>query len=188
MCVSSSDHDFVHGNGELRLPAELFLYGFDNVVRHERLAVVLANVAVGDKAGFAAQVAGKLAAVVVFDDDGVPRAFQDFENGFSMQRHKPADLELIGRDSLLAEDFTGFLDDPFRRAPADQGDIGVARTQQRGPRNGGLNADYLAHALFHHGAALDGIGELVADYYAVFLVFIRSRRVDVAGHPGNSAR
>src|SRR6266705_5316987 len=65
MCVSSSDHNFVHGNGELRSPGELFLHGLDNVVGHEGLAIILANVAVWHKAGFAAQVAGKLAAVVV---------------------------------------------------------------------------------------------------------------------------
>ena len=41
----------------------------DDVVRHERLAIVLANVAVGDEAGLGAQIARELAAVVVLDDD-----------------------------------------------------------------------------------------------------------------------
>ena len=55
------------------LAGELFLDRFDDVVRHEGFAIVLADVAVGDEAGFAAQVAGELAAEVVLDDDGVLR-------------------------------------------------------------------------------------------------------------------
>src|SRR5882724_12001149 len=151
-CVSSSDHNLVHGNGEFRLPGELLLHGFDNVVRHEGFAVVLANVAVRHKAGFAAQVARKLAAVIVLHDDGVPRVFQNFENGIAMQRHKPANLKLIGRDSLFIENLTGFLDHAFRGTPADQSNIGVARTRQRWRRHCGFNPCHLAHALFHHGA------------------------------------
>src|SRR6266478_8481456 len=113
MCVSSSDHNLVHGNGEFRVPRELFLHGVDNVVGHEWFAVVLANVAAGHKAGFAAQVARELPTVVVLHDDGMPRAAQDFENGFAMQRHEPADLELIGRESSFVQEFTSFLDYPF---------------------------------------------------------------------------
>ncbi len=41
----------------------------DNVMRHEGLAIVLANVTVGDDAGFGAQVARELSAVVIFYDD-----------------------------------------------------------------------------------------------------------------------
>src|SRR5271169_4664578 len=113
MCVSSSDHNLVHGNGKLRGPRELVLHCVDNVMGHERFAVVLANVPVGHKAGFTAQIARKLAAVVVLDDDGVARASQDFENGFAMQRHEPADLELICSDSLVVEEFSSLLDYPF---------------------------------------------------------------------------
>src|SRR5229473_759847 len=128
ICVSSSDHNLVHGNRKFRVPGELFLHGVDNVVRHKGFAVVLANVPAGHKAGFAAQVARKLPAVVVLHDDGVPRTSQDFENGFAMQRHQPADLKLIGRDSLFVEEFTSFLDYSFGRTPANQGDVGVTRT------------------------------------------------------------
>src|SRR5260370_8175550 len=113
MCISSSDHNLVHGNRKFRAPRELFLHGVDNVMRHERFAVVLANVAAGHKAGFAAQVARELAAVVVLHDDGMPRAPQDFENGFAMPRHKPANLELVGTDSLFPQNFASFLYSPF---------------------------------------------------------------------------
>jgi hypothetical protein len=71
MCFSSSDHNLVHGNGEFRFAGELVFHRISNMMGHERFSVVLANVAVGHKAGFAAQIACELAAVVVFDDDGV---------------------------------------------------------------------------------------------------------------------
>src|SRR5438128_134763 len=64
----------------------------------------------------------------------------------------------------------------------------MTRAPQRGRRNRGLDANYLAHALFHHGAALDCIGELVADQHAVFIVFVGRSRVDVAGHARNGTR
>src|SRR6266478_3804160 len=113
ICVSSSDHNLVRGNREFCLAGELSLHGFDNVVRHERFAVVLADVPVRHKAGFAAQVARKLAAEIIFDDDGVPRVLQDFENGFAMQRHEPANLKLIRGDSLFIEALAGFFDYAF---------------------------------------------------------------------------
>src|SRR6266853_5578187 len=74
MSSSSSNHNFVRGNRELGIPGQLFLHRFDNVMRHEWFAIVFADVSVRYEAGFAAQVAGKLPAVVVLDDDGVPRA------------------------------------------------------------------------------------------------------------------
>ena len=62
------------GTESVVLAGQLFFDRFHDVVRHKGLAVVLADVAVGDEAGFAAQVAGELAAEVVLDDDGVLRA------------------------------------------------------------------------------------------------------------------
>src|SRR6266852_4242577 len=94
--VTSSNHDLVHGDREFRFPRELFFHCFHNVVWHERLAIVFADVAVWHKAGFAAEITGKLPGVVVLDDDGVPRILQNLENRLAMQRHEPADLELIG--------------------------------------------------------------------------------------------
>src|SRR5712691_2290055 len=188
MCVSSSDRNLVHGNREFYLPGELLLHGLHNVVRHEGFAVVLADVAVGHEAGFAAEVARKLAAVIILHDDGVPRVFQNFENCIAMQGHQPADLQLIGGNSLLIENLAGFLDHTFRGTPADQCNIGFARPPQHRRRNGSLNADDFAHALFHHRASLDRIGEFVANQYAVFHVFVGGGGVDVAGNAGDSAR
>ncbi len=61
-------------HGELGFAGELFLDRFHDVAWEERLSVIFANVPVSDKAGFTAQITGKLAAEVVLDDDGVPRA------------------------------------------------------------------------------------------------------------------
>src|SRR5713101_5864771 len=186
--IFSSNHDFVRGNGKFRFPCELFLHRLDDMVRHERFAIVLANVAVRHVAGFAAQITRKLATEVVLDNDGVPRGFQNVENRFAMQRNEPADLQLIGRDSLFPEDLTGFLDHTFGRPPADQGNVSIAGTHQYRRRNGSLDADHFAHALFHHGAPLDGIRELVTDQHAVFVVFVSASGVSVAGHSGNGTR
>jgi hypothetical protein len=82
----------VRGDRKLRFPGELFLHRLHNVVRHEGFAVVLANMAVCHKTGFAPQVARKLPTVIVLHDDGVTRASKDFDNGLAMQRHQPANL------------------------------------------------------------------------------------------------
>src|SRR5437660_881742 len=52
----------------------------------------------------------------------------------------------------------------------------------------GLNSDNLPHALFHHGATLDRVGEFVADQHAVFIVLVGCGGVDVAGHARNGTR
>src|SRR5713226_8857567 len=166
ICVSSSDHDLVRGNGEFRLPRELFLHRLHDVMRHEGFAVVFTDVALRHETGFTSQIARKLGAVVVLNDDRVPRALQNFENRLAMQGHQPADLELIGRNALLAKNLAALLDHAHGRTPTDQSNIGIARTAQRGRRDDGLDAGHLAHALFHHGPALDRIGELVADQHA----------------------
>ena len=59
------------GNGESGLAGQLLLDRFDDVVRHEWFAVVLADVAVRVEAGLAPEIAGELAAVVVLDDDDI---------------------------------------------------------------------------------------------------------------------
>src|SRR6266851_3053549 len=188
ICVFSSDHNLVHGNGEFYLPSELLLHCLHDMVRHEGFAVILADVPVRHEAGFTAQVARKLAAVVVLHDDGVARVPQNLQNRFAMQRHEPADLQLIGRDSFMIEDLAGFFDYARRRTPADQSHIGIARACQSWRRHCRLDPGDLAHALFHHGAPLDRIGELIADQYAVFHVFVRGHGVDVPGHARNGAR
>src|SRR5580692_2216058 len=117
ICATSLNHDLVHWNREFCFPGELFFHCFYNVVRHERLSIVLANVTPGHKTGFAAEVPSKLAGVIVLDDDGVPRILQNFENHITMEWHQPANLELIGGNPLVIENFAGFFDHSLRRTP-----------------------------------------------------------------------
>src|SRR6266700_2384573 len=115
-------------NGKFRRPAQLFLHRFNDVVRHEWLSIVLADVSARDVAGFATQITGELTAVVVLHDDRVPRVFQNVKNRLAVQRHEPANLELVRRNTLLAEDLAGLLDHSFGGPPADQRDVSITRT------------------------------------------------------------
>ena len=63
-----------------------------------------------------------------------------------------------------------------------------AAPQELRRRDGGGDAMLLAHALFHHGAALGGVGVLVADEHAVFVVLVAGDHVGVAGDAGDDAR
>ena len=89
------------GDRELGCALQLFLYRFDDVVGHEGFPIVLSDMPVWYEAGFAAQVTGELAAIVVLHNDRVSNVFENVENRVAVQRHEPADLELIGRDALL---------------------------------------------------------------------------------------
>ena len=82
----------MHRDGKIGLAFQLFLHRLDNVVGHEGFAIVFADVATRNKAGFAAQVTRELAAVIVLDDDGALGAAQDVNNGIAMQRDQPAYL------------------------------------------------------------------------------------------------
>ena len=48
---------------------QLFLDRFHDVMRSERLPIVFANMAVSAKAGFGAEIAGKLAGIIILDND-----------------------------------------------------------------------------------------------------------------------
>src|SRR5438132_10742442 len=65
----SSDPDFVDRHVLLRLAGEDLLHAVGDVVRQERLAVVLADVRVGRDAGLGSEIARELAAEVVLHDD-----------------------------------------------------------------------------------------------------------------------
>ncbi len=108
--------------------------------------------------------------------------FRMLDNRVAVQRNQPADLQLIGGDSLLGQQLARFLDDALGRSPADQGHVGIRRALQRGRLNRGFNAGDFAHPLFHHGAALHGVGVFVADEHAVFIVLVARDHVGVAGN------
>src|SRR5260370_13432249 len=125
------------GYREFGFACQLFVYCFDDVVWHEWFSIVLSYIPIGHEAGFASQIAGERAELVVLDDDRVPRVFQNVENRVAVEWYEPADLKLIGRNALLGEDLTGLLNHSLRRSPADQRDLGIARAPQHGWRHGG---------------------------------------------------
>ena len=51
---------------------ELFRHTIDDVVRHERLAIVFADVTVDVQPGLAPHVAEELSSMVILDDNRVP--------------------------------------------------------------------------------------------------------------------
>src|SRR5262252_5648683 len=69
MCGRPLDQDLVPWHVAGGFFGQNRLHAIHDVVRHEGLAVVLANVSVGDKACFRTQVASELSAVVVLHDD-----------------------------------------------------------------------------------------------------------------------
>src|SRR5947199_349643 len=83
-------------------------------MRHERFAIVLADVAIRDIARLTSEVARELSAVVVFHDDGVLRKLEDVQNSFPVQRNEPPDLELIGGDTAFGN-FVAFVTIRFLR-------------------------------------------------------------------------
>ena len=97
------------------------------MVGHERLAVVLADVAVDAESGLASQVAVELPGVVVLDDDRAPRPADRVDDRLRVEGHDPANRELVGGDALVGQLLDGLPDHAFGRAPADQGDICILR-------------------------------------------------------------
>src|SRR5262249_9060942 len=96
-----SDHDFMDWHIFLSRARQNLLNAIDNMMRHKGLAIVLANVTVGDDAGFGAQVPRELSAVVIlYDDQLLPLANYRHE-GFAMERTHPLNLEVIGGNAFF---------------------------------------------------------------------------------------
>ena len=181
--------NFVDGHREPGLAGQLLFDRFDNVMRHERFAVVLADVAVRVEAGLAPEVTGELAAVVVLDNDDLLAAREDAADLRGVERDDPFDVKLIGHDSFLAGEFLdGFANHALGRTPADQRHGGVFRTDEL--RRGDVvdRGLHLAAAFLDHHAALVRVGEFIADERAVFVVLVGGGGEDVTGHAGHRAR
>ena len=93
----------MHWNRERGLTAQLFLHRVDDVVGHKWFAIVLPDMAVCYKTGLTAQVAGKLSAVIVFDDDRMASLFENVEDHVAVQWHQPTNLQLIGGNTLFRQ-------------------------------------------------------------------------------------
>src|SRR5206468_7956790 len=97
--------NFMDRDGKAGLAGQLRFHCFDYVVRHERLAVVLADVTVRGETGFAPKITGELATLIVLNQDHILTAP---ENGADLRRvqwHNPFNGELIGHDAFFAREF-----------------------------------------------------------------------------------
>ncbi len=72
----------------------------DDVMGHERFAVVLANMAVDVEPGHAAQIPVELSGIVVLDDDRPLGAGQRVGHRLGVERNDPFDRQVVGGDTL----------------------------------------------------------------------------------------
>src|SRR5262245_5103828 len=109
----------MYGNILLRCVRQNLLNAIDNMMRHKRLAIVLTNMTVGDDAGFGAQVARELSAVVILYDDELLTLGNYRHDGFAMERNHPLNLEVIGGNAFFVPYLLhGFANDSLRGAPS----------------------------------------------------------------------
>src|SRR5215831_3847178 len=100
-------------------------------MRHERLAVVLADVTVRGETRFAPEITGELAAVIVLNQDNILTAPENGGDFCGVQRHNPFNGELIDHDAFFAREFFHRFPDYARsRAPTNQVDISLLRTNK----------------------------------------------------------
>ena len=79
----------------------------------------------GGEAGFAAEEAGELAGVAVFDYDDLPGLGKELGYAIGVEGRNPLDGELVGGYAALGQQTDGFFDGAVGGAPAYQGDGGV---------------------------------------------------------------
>ena len=101
-------HNLVFGNVDLRVPRQQVTHAVRDVMRHEGLAVVLADTRADGDPGFAPQEAEELTGVVVLDQDRLVRLRQDLAHCLRVERDEPLDRELVGGDSCLCQLFVIF--------------------------------------------------------------------------------
>src|SRR6266487_2972453 len=118
-------------DGKAGLAGQLRFYCFDNVVRHERFAVVLADVTVRGETGFAPEITGELATLIVLNQDDILTAPENGADFRRVQRYNPFNGKLIGYDAFFAcQFFHRFPDYARSRAPTYQRDISLLWTNE----------------------------------------------------------
>src|SRR5438093_127970 len=91
------------------------------MMRHERLPIVLPDVAMSGDARLAAEVSRKLASVIILDDDDPLALAKDSRNLVRMERNDPLDLKLVGDDPLFGSQFLDrFANNALGRTPSHQ--------------------------------------------------------------------
>src|SRR5687767_12031832 len=89
-------------------------------MRHERLAIVLSDVAIRNVARLASEVSGELSAVVILHDDRMPGSLQDFHDDFSVQWNQPSDLKPVCGDAVFIQYLYRFANDTLGGPPPDE--------------------------------------------------------------------
>src|SRR2546428_13554281 len=89
-------------NGKAGFAGQLRFHCFDNVVRHERPAVVLADETARGETGFAPEITGELATLIVLNQDDILTAPENGADLRRLQRHNPFDGAPIGHNALFA--------------------------------------------------------------------------------------
>src|SRR6266704_4563134 len=171
------------------LASKLRFYCFDNVVRHKRLAVVLADVTVRGETGFASEITSELATLIVLNYNHILAAPENFPDFRRMQRHNPFNGELIGYDAFFACQFFHRLPDYARgRAPTPPRALGLLRTNEFRRRDVLDRALHFAGAFLHHHPPLLRIRKFITDERAVFIMLIGRGSKNVTGHAWHRAR
>src|SRR5437762_13329059 len=92
-------------DGKARLTGQLRFHCFDNVVWHERLAVVLAYVTARIEPGFAPEITGELAALIVLNQNYILAAPEYGADLGRVPWHVSFIGELLGHDTFFARQF-----------------------------------------------------------------------------------
>src|SRR5436190_20363404 len=157
-------------------------------MRHERFAVVLADVTLGVESGLAPEIAGELAAVGVLNHNDILLPKDPADLG-GVERNDPFYLKLVGYDAFFAGEFLdGFANHALGRTPANQSDGGILGPEKFWRGDVVDRRQHFAAAFLDHHSALVRIGELIADDRAVFVVLVRGGGEDVTGNARHSAR
>src|SRR5262247_1635643 len=140
---SSSDLDLVHGHVLRRRACQNRFHAVDNVMRHERFAIVFPDMTVGRDAGFRSQVTRELAAVVIFHDNDFLAFREHSDDRVGVERHEPLDLQVVGGNACASQLLRRFANDSFRRSPANYRHLSVARAIELGRRQQRQNTFHL---------------------------------------------
>src|SRR5215510_12074932 len=100
----------------------------------EWFTIVFQDQIVNTEPGFGTQVTRKLPGVVAVYTDGAFRTAKDLAHFLRMKRSEVFELKMIGADTFVSKQIDDLTNDSLRRAPANQGNLGIGRAFQFGCR------------------------------------------------------
>src|SRR5437667_3576911 len=146
----------------------------NDMLRLERLTIVLADMARRDEPGLGPQVASELAAEVVLDDYNPLALAEDVGDFLHMEGNQKVDLEVVGGDALLVQALDRLHEDAPGRTPADERHLGLGWPFKFRRRHVIEHGVHLARALVHHLFSPHRVREDVANQYTVLVVLVRA--------------